>query len=214
MVTTQMKTDAQRLGNGKKAFNVKQVEKMLEDAGGSYTAGTGIDITDDEISVDTTTIQEKLTAGDGIAITDNVISALGSGWEVVPVADRGNLFDANNLISEDIIVLINTAPGSSANFMTYFVPKGINITTKLPIYYTKQQIYDGDVTIFAIADRQLNMIIKNNTNSFSVPLYKPVSITSENGILTYKISESINMSCMNTTHIESSGYSIIVYRRA
>lgn len=43
--------------------------------GGSYTAGNGIDITDDTISVDTTTIQEKLTAGSNVTISDNTISA-------------------------------------------------------------------------------------------------------------------------------------------
>lgn len=44
--------------------------------GGSYTAGTGIDITEGTISVDTNTIQPKLTAGSNIAISEeNVISA-------------------------------------------------------------------------------------------------------------------------------------------
>ena len=43
--------------------------------GGSYTAGNGIDITDDTISVDTDTIQEKLTAGSNVSISDNTISA-------------------------------------------------------------------------------------------------------------------------------------------
>lgn len=44
--------------------------------GGSYTAGEGINITDDTISVDTTTIQKKLTAGTNVNISDqNVISA-------------------------------------------------------------------------------------------------------------------------------------------
>lgn len=51
----------------------------LGGGGTTYTAGTGIDITDDTISVDTSTIQEKLTAGTGIDITDNVISASGGG---------------------------------------------------------------------------------------------------------------------------------------
>lgn len=45
--------------------------------GGSYTAGDGIDITSNTISVDTDTIQEKLTAGTNITIADNVISAAG-----------------------------------------------------------------------------------------------------------------------------------------
>ena len=44
----------------------------------AYTAGSGINITDSTISVDTTTIQEKLTAGTNITISDeNVISASG-----------------------------------------------------------------------------------------------------------------------------------------
>ena len=50
-------------------------EKIATGGGGgtTYTAGDGIDITDDTISVDTTTIQEKLTAGSGIDITDNTM---------------------------------------------------------------------------------------------------------------------------------------------
>lgn len=52
--------------------------------GSSYTAGDGIDITDDTISVDTETIQPKLTAGTNITIDeDNVISAEGGGATVV-----------------------------------------------------------------------------------------------------------------------------------
>ena len=52
--------------------------KSLGGGGGggtSYTAGTGIDITNDTISVDTQTIQEKLTAGSNVSITNNTISA-------------------------------------------------------------------------------------------------------------------------------------------
>ena len=48
-----------------------------EGAGGTYYAGTGIVIDESNrlISVDTDTIQEKLTAGSNIVIEDNVISA-------------------------------------------------------------------------------------------------------------------------------------------
>ena len=52
--------------------------KPLGSGGGggtSYTAGNGINIADDTISVDTTTIQEKLTAGSNVTISDNTISA-------------------------------------------------------------------------------------------------------------------------------------------
>lgn len=43
--------------------------------GTTYTAGEGINIQNDEISVDTDVIQEKLTAGDNITISGNTISA-------------------------------------------------------------------------------------------------------------------------------------------
>ena len=53
-------------------------EKTATGGGGTtYTAGDGITIADDTISVDTTTIQPKLTAGSNITIADNVISASG-----------------------------------------------------------------------------------------------------------------------------------------
>lgn len=60
-------------------------EKEVSGGGGgtTYTAGDGIDITDDTISVDTTTIQPKLTAGAGIDITDNTISATGGSGPTV-----------------------------------------------------------------------------------------------------------------------------------
>ena len=51
------------------------VEEGGGGGGGSYTAGTGIEIEDKKISVDTDTIQEKLTAGTNIAISNNTISA-------------------------------------------------------------------------------------------------------------------------------------------
>lgn len=51
--------------------------KPLGGGGGgtTYTAGDGINISDDTISVDTTTIQPKLTAGSNINISDNTISS-------------------------------------------------------------------------------------------------------------------------------------------
>lgn len=51
--------------------------KALGGGGGGteYTAGDGIDITNDVISVDTETIQPKLTAGSNVTISENTISA-------------------------------------------------------------------------------------------------------------------------------------------
>lgn len=43
--------------------------------GTTYAAGTGIDITNSTIAVDTAVIQEKLTAGSNISINNNTISA-------------------------------------------------------------------------------------------------------------------------------------------
>ena len=62
--------------------------KALGGGGGgtTYTAGTGIDIENDTISVDTDTIQEKLTAGTGIDITDNTISVTGGTTETYTIA--------------------------------------------------------------------------------------------------------------------------------
>lgn len=49
--------------------------KPLGGGGATYTAGEGIDIEDNTISVDTDTIQSKLTAGDNITISDDTIAA-------------------------------------------------------------------------------------------------------------------------------------------
>lgn len=147
MVTTQMKTDAQRLGNGKKAFDVKQVEKMIESAGGSYTAGTGIDITDDEISVDTTTIQEKLTAGTGIDITNNVISALGGESEaftefVYNSTERYSaLYDlTNDVFLKDVFIQLGYAESVNGNALTCkgvkYYPKGTKLFDTYPDTFT------------------------------------------------------------------------------
>ena len=46
-----------------------------EVSGANYTAGDGINITDDEISVDDTYVQRKLTAGSNIQINGTTISA-------------------------------------------------------------------------------------------------------------------------------------------
>lgn len=57
--------------------------------GGSYAAGVGINIADNTISVNTNTIQEKLTAGAGIDITNNTISATGGGGGPTVVQTTG-----------------------------------------------------------------------------------------------------------------------------
>lgn len=75
--------------------------KALGGGGGgtTYTAGDGIDITNDTISVDTDTIQEKLTAGTGIDITDNTISATGGGGGPTVVQTTGT--STTDVMSQD-----------------------------------------------------------------------------------------------------------------
>lgn len=75
---------------GRRMVQEDKIAKIGEGGGSTYTAGTGIDITEDVISVDTTTIQEKLTAGSGISIDSatNTISATGgSGANFVDFVD-------------------------------------------------------------------------------------------------------------------------------
>ena len=75
--------------------------------GGSYTAGNGIKITGKEISVDTTTIQPKLTAGSNITISNNVISA--SGVTVVQSTGQSTTDVMSQKAVTDIIGDIETA---------------------------------------------------------------------------------------------------------
>ena len=67
------------------------VEWITPSGGSTYTAGNGIDITNDEISVDTSVIatksdlagkQNTLTPGSGITIQNDVISATGGGGSI------------------------------------------------------------------------------------------------------------------------------------
>lgn len=80
-------------------YNDQWYEKTATGGGTTYTAGDGIDITEDTISVDTETIQEKLTAGTGIDITDNTISATGGGGGVTVVQTPGD--STTDVMSQD-----------------------------------------------------------------------------------------------------------------
>lgn len=179
MVTTQMKTDAQRLGNGKKAFNVKQVEKMVEDAGGGteYIAGDGISISaENEISVDTTTIQEKLTAGNGIAIDDNVISALGEEWKIV---EPSKWFDCigqqpaepdYGIAKYDMILCIKLISGDKYSL---FFKKGC-VVPDISLRQNLNKIYS----------RFQNNVIFGSNNYMTPRDYGETFISESNGIIT------------------------------
>lgn len=65
--------------------------------GTTYTAGTGIDITNNTIAIDNTVVQEKLTAGSNISISNGTISATDTTY----TAGDGIAISAQNVISSD-----------------------------------------------------------------------------------------------------------------
>ncbi len=65
--------------------------------GTTYTAGTGIDITNNTIAIDNTVVQEKLTAGSNISISNGTISATDTTY----TAGDGIAISAQNEISAD-----------------------------------------------------------------------------------------------------------------
>lgn len=89
--------------------------------GGTYTAGAGITIDEDnEISVDTETIQPKLTAGTNITIdADNVISASGGSlyWHSIFLAHNVS----NNYGFQGTLVILNNSatPFTQATLFTF-----------------------------------------------------------------------------------------------
>lgn len=91
-------------------------KKPLGGSGGggtTYTAGNGIDITDDTISVDTDVIQEKLTAGENITIEDGTISASGGGSSVNVVQTIGT--STTDVMSQDASTKLITQDATNQN---------------------------------------------------------------------------------------------------
>ena len=104
------------------------VEWTTASSGASYTAGDGIVIDNDEISVDTSVVatktdlsakQDTLTAGTGISISNNVISATGgsgggSSLPTAPVAD-GTYFLTTTVSSGTATQSWVTIPAANGN---------------------------------------------------------------------------------------------------
>ena len=105
--------------------------------GATYTAGTGIKIESNEISADTTVLQPKLTAGDGIDITNDVISVVGSGWKLVDPATTNNFHDLvdttqGNVTKDEYIICVygNISADSTAlcGIAYQYVPKNFQLS--------------------------------------------------------------------------------------
>lgn len=89
--------------------------------GATYTAGNGISISaENEISVDTTTIQEKLTAGDNITIVDNVISASSGEWKIADPTKWGNCVNNQYIAQYDMILYLKA---NATNYYAFFLKK-------------------------------------------------------------------------------------------
>lgn len=91
--------------------NLDERITALEEGGGGteYTAGTGINITEDVISADFTEVQGKLTAGSNISISDGVISATDTTYSAGTGIDI-----TNNEISLDNAISVSTLEAISS----------------------------------------------------------------------------------------------------
>lgn len=99
---------------GKRMVKENLIAQIGQGGGTEYTAGTGIDITEDVISVDTTTIQPKLSAGDGINISEADTITV----DTTTIQEKLTAGD-NITIAEGVI---------SATDTTYTAGTGIDIT--------------------------------------------------------------------------------------
>lgn len=159
----------------------KWYEKTVSGGGGtSYTAGTGIDITGTEISVDTDTIQPKLTAGTGIDIIDNTISATGGVTELTsadynyPVANPSAvaawLLDEGVYVTADNIQVYSSANNSITAKGTIFIVSGEHQSTG-----TKSIT---QLVSFDSAPENI-VVITNVSDGSRVAVYKLTSVVSQ-----------------------------------
>lgn len=146
-----------------------KLQDQLGGGGSSYTAGDGIDINNDVISVtgkvDTTTYetytaatdtalaskQTTLTAGTGISIIDNVISATGGGG-------GGGLTEYDELLLSTALTDLNDRKIDASEVKSNYQMKGdyvtkYYVTTALEPYETKlDEINTEEVTAYALND--------------------------------------------------------------
>ena len=168
-INNQIKVDA---NNQVYIYNKDNTEMIcIQDqlgGGASYTAGDGIDINNDVISVtgkvDTSTYetytaatdtalaskQTTLTAGTGISIVDNVISATGGG--------SGGLTEDDELLLSTAITDLNDRKIDASEVKSNYQKKGNYatkdyVTTALEPYETKlDEINTEEVTAYALND--------------------------------------------------------------
>ena len=169
---TSTKQDALVSGTNIKTINGETLlgegNITIQGGGSSYTAGDGIDINNDVISVtgkvDTSTYetytaatdtalaskQTTLTAGTGISIVDNVISATGGGG--------GGLTEDDELLLSTALTDLNYRKIDASDVRKNYQMKGDYatknyVTTALEPYETKlDEINTEEVTAYALND--------------------------------------------------------------
>lgn len=219
MVSDARKTDAQRFGNGKKGFSVKQVKDILSEIP-----------TTEEMETALETKQDVLTAGDNITITDNVISASGGTVEVTePIAIINDKIDlANwtqftnindvktipNILDTDYIFVIDISRYEPSKFM-FYLPKGLDININkfntVNIYGMIDDAFNN--ARWASLTIELKKFIGANANSSNiVSAYLIPYITSSDSqyyTFNYSISVNIYISFTNTqSYIDSRSFQV------
>lgn len=96
-------------------YTKSETDTLLNAKQNSLTAGTGVDITNNTVSVDTSVIQEKLTAGNNVAISnDNVISATDTTYTAgTNITISNNEISATDTTYSNFVGTDGTAAGSA-----------------------------------------------------------------------------------------------------
>ena len=202
MVTNARKTDAQRLGNGKKAFSVKQVETLLENATGTeYTAGTGITIVDNTISVDTTIIPTNNFLKPGILNAAYSIRVPKDtplpGWKVYDKNNDWGNFVTDNLVNQDLVIVIFNSVNKSLMLVPKGTPSGAEFTMPPEYLYYEFMtmkvagILQSEVNTTHVLTSKVKYVISESNGVITVD--SPM----DSGVLNYKRKTAISGSPSN-----------------
>lgn len=185
-----------------------------KNGGAEYTAGDGIVIEDDTISV--VGKQDTLTAGDGIDIDINNIISMG-GWTFVPKDKVGDLITEDGILTTDILLVtrINEIVYNYGFKGTSILTKGYSISYNFTTYnfaYKYHYITNSNSDI--ATEKTLKEIITAIVNSTS--LYRHVhtfGIGKNSGDirLTFVNGSENNLTYSTTGDISNS--SLLIFKR-
>ena len=143
--------------------------KPLGGGGATYTAGEGIDIEDNTISVDTDTIQSKLTAGDNITISDGTIAATDTTYTAgtnVSISEENVISATNTTYTAGTNVSISDANVISATDTTYTAGTNVSIS---------------DANVISATDTTYSNFVGTNGSSAGSAGLVPAPATTDSG---------------------------------